>query len=198
MARSYEKLEFDGRKFDSTTELEFYKILQASKLKGKILDFECQPEYILQEGDWVNWRGDKQSAIKHYPDYLVTLVDGSKIIIDSKGGNVANHAVEAKLKKKIFEYLNQEMPYYYVSKAPMYLGGLWLETSPNNDMLKKLVGIYDKLYPKQNKRLKDKPMLLVNDWHKYMEFHVVAGLFFVYDKIYTKKELEKMEKERLK
>lgn len=195
MARSSEKIKFDELSFDSTTELEFYKKLKDAKASGKIKDFKCSPKYTLQEGGWVNWRGDKQDSIDHYPDYLVTDNDGMMFIVDSKGGSY--HETDAKLKKKIWEYQNREVPYYYASKSPMYLGGEWVDTSVGHDMLKKLINIYNKLYPNQNKRLKDKPTLHRREWYKYIEFHDVCGLFYTYDKIYTKKDLLKIEKEKL-
>ena len=196
MARSYEKIDFDGIKFDSTTELEFYKKLKDAKARGKIKDFKCSPKYTLQEGGWFNWRGTKQDSIDHYPDYLVTDNDGNMFIVDSKGSSF--HETDAKLKKKMWEYQNREIPYYYASKSPMYVGGEWLDTSIGHDMLKKLIGLYDKLYPNQNKRLKEKPILGKHKWSEYMEFHDVCGLFYTYDRIYTKKDLEKMAKEKLK
>jgi hypothetical protein len=196
MARSNVKIDFDGLKFDSTTELEFYKKLKDFKSRGKIWDFQCSPKYTLQEGNWHNWRGDKQDSIDHYPDYLVTDNDGNSFIVDSKGSSY--HETDAKLKKKIWEYQNRELPYYYASKCPKYLGGEWVDTSVSHDMLKKLNLIYNKLYPNQNKRLKDTPIFSKNEWGKYMEFHSVCGLFYTYDKIYTKKELDKVSKQKSK
>lgn len=192
MARSSKKIIYDDKIFDSKTEFEFYKILKISKAKGKIIGFECSKHYVLQEGGWLNWRGDKQSSIDHYPDYFITLNSGEQIIVDTKGGSY--HETDAKLKHKIFEYLNREIPYYYVSKCPLYIGGEWVETTPNHDMKKKLELIYNKLYPNQNKRLKDKPILDLSKWNKYIEYHDIDGLFYVLDKVYTKKELEKMNK----
>ena len=100
MARSYEKIDFDGIKFDSKSELEYYKKLKDMKSRGKIKDFQCNPHYVLQEGDWYNWRDEKQDSIDHYPDYLVTLLNGSQIIIDTKGGSVLTHEFDNKMVRR--------------------------------------------------------------------------------------------------
>jgi hypothetical protein len=193
LAKSFEKTIYDGILFDSVSEAEFYKKLQQAKIKGDIKEFDLSPEYILQE-EFTNWRNGKESSIKHYPDYLVTLNDSNQIILDTKGGS--QHETDAKLKRKIFQYQNKEVPYYYVSICPKFIGGLWVETSPNFDFMKKLRTKYDSLFPNVNKRLKIAPQLGIDKWSEYFEFHDVAGLFYVWDKTYTKKELEKMNKNK--
>ena len=142
MARSYKKIEYDNKTFDSESEMEFYKLLIKAKDEGRIKDFTCNPKYVLLEGDWVNWRGDKQQPICHYPDYKVTLLNDTEIILDSKGGSVKEHETDAILKKKIWEYLNREIPYYYVSVTGKYLGNLWVESSPYHDFYTKLKNKY--------------------------------------------------------
>jgi len=94
----------------------------------------------------------------------------------------------------MFQYKNNSIPYYYVSLSPKFLGQCWIETTPNFDFLKKLRGKYDKLFPNVNKRLKEAPKFGVDKWGAFFEFHDIAGLFYVWDKTYTKKELEKMNK----
>ena len=188
MAKSYQKTIVDGISFDSTTEAEFYEKLKVAKKQNKIKDFEISPKYLLQES-FTNWRGGKESEINHLPDYLITLLDDTKIVVDTKGSSM--HETDAKLKRKIWMYNNQEIPYYYASLCPKYIGGQWVETSPNADFLKKLKNCYDKLYPNVNKRLGNTPKLNVSDWNRYFEYHDVAGLFYIMDKMYTKKELEK-------
>lgn len=195
MARSYEKIEFDGIKFDSKTELEFYKKLKDFKSEGKIKDFKCSPHYILQEGDWFNWRNEKQDTIDHYPDFFVTDNDGNDFIVDTKGGNVSNHEADAKIKKLIFEYLNREIPYYYISKLPQYLGGEWVESSPRHDFYQKLTKKYKKVYPQENPReWRTCKKFLHYEWGSYFDYETVCDLFYIMNKEYTKKELEKMSK----
>ena len=191
MAKSYEKTIYDGISFDSTTEAEFYKKLKLAKQESRIKDFSIAPEYLLQD-EFISWRNTKESSIKHYPDYLVTLNDDSQIILDSKGSS--QHETDAIIKRKIFMCQNKEIPYYYVSLSPKFLGQCWLETSPNFDFLKKLRNKYDKLFPNVNKRLKESPKFGADKWSAFFEFHDIAGLFYVWDKTYTKKELEKKAK----
>jgi len=191
LAKSYQKTVVDDISFDSTTEAEFYEKLKLAKSQNKIKDFEISPKYLLQES-FTNWRGGKESEINHLPDYLITLLDDTKIVVDTKGSSM--HETDAKLKRKIWMYSHQDIPYYYASLCPKYLSGQWVETSPNADFLKKLKGCYDKLYPNVNKRLGNAPKLNVSDWDKYFEYHDIAGLFYVMDKMYTKKELEKKKK----
>lgn len=199
MARSYEKIDFDGIKFDSKSELEYYKKLKDMKSRGKIKDFKCNPHYVLQEGDWVNWRDEKQDSIDHYPDYLVTLLDGSQIIIDTKGGSVLTHEFSASLKKLLFEYQNRNIPYYFISKLPRYLGEYWVESSPRHDFYGKLTKMYKKLFPKENTReWRTCKRFLPKEWVDYFDVVDLQGLFYYYNKQYTKKDLEKMAKEKLK
>ena len=195
MARSYKKIEYDNKTFDSESELEFYKLLIKAKDESRIKDFICNPKYVLLEGDWVNWRGDKQQPICHYPDYKVTLLDNTEIILDSKGGSVKEHETDAILKKKIWEYLNREIPYYYVSVTGKYLGNLWVESSPYHDFYTKLKNKYKKIYPNENTRdWRNCKRFLPNDWKEYFEFEEIAGLFYIMKKEYTKKELAKFSK----
>jgi hypothetical protein len=199
MARSYEKIDFDGIKFDSKSELEYYKKLKDMRSRGKIKDFKCNPHYILQEGDWINWRDEKQDSIDHYPDYLVTLLDGSQIIIDTKGGSVLTHEFSASLKKLLFEYQNRNIPYYFISKLPRYLGEHWVESSPRHDFYGKLTKMYKKLFPKENTRQwQTCKRFLPKEWVDYFDVVDLQGLFYYYNKQYTKKDLEKMAKDKLK
>lgn len=191
MAKSFEKTIVDGISFDSTTEAEFYRILKKAVSEGKIKSFDISPEYLLQD-EFINWRDFKEVSIKHYPDYLVTLNDDTVIVLDSKGDSF--HEESAKIKRKLWQYKNNDIPYYYVSLTPKFLGAVWVESTPNFDFMKKLRTKYDKLYPNVNKRLKEAPKFTPDKWGEYFEFHDVSGLFYVVDKTYTKKELEKRSK----
>jgi len=200
MAYSSEKIPFDGMIFDSKSELEYYKILKSKKENKEIKDFECSPKYILQESDWLNWRGEKQSSIDHYPDYLVTLNSGEQIILDTKGGGTANHNTDAKIKKLIFEYLNREIPYYYISKLSNFLGGDWVESSPRHDFYTKIRNKYKKIYPNENPKKKwaTCKKFTSEDWGEYFDFVNVDELFYIMKKEYTKKDLEKISKMKTK
>lgn len=195
IARSYEKTIVNNISFDSKTEAKFYLRLKKAKELGKIKDFNMKNEYILQDR-FINWRGKEELEIKHYPDYLITLNDDMEIILDTKGSSF--HNTDAKLKRKMWEYKNQKMPYYYVSISPVFLGSVWIDTSVGFDFLGKLKTKYKKIYLEVEKGQKIRPKFLPNQWKKYFVFHDVAGLFYVWDKTYTKKELEKIEKEKNK
>lgn len=199
MARSYKKIDYDGIKFDSESELEFYKMLKIAKAKGNIKDFKCSPHYVLQEGDWSNWRGDKQDTIDHYPDFLITDNEGNQFIVDTKGAGVSNHEADAKLKKLIFEYLNREIPYYYISELPKFLGGEWVESSPKHDFYSKLKSKYKKLFPNENVRdWRNCKKFLHHEWTVYYDYENKCGLFYIMNKQYTQKELDKIEKDKIK
>lgn len=189
--------EYKGIKFNNETEVEFYKMCELALSEGRIKSFIYEVEYELFS-EFKDWRGDKVDSISHSPDFIITLNDDSIIVVDTKGGNSKSHDKISLIKRKIWMYYNQEVPYYMISKLPVYMGAFWTETSIGRDMSKKLVSIYDKIYPNQNKRLKTTPKFIPKDWHNYMEFHDVCGLFYTYDKIYTKKDLEKISKQNNK
>lgn len=92
------KVEFDGIKFDSKMEADFYKHLLELKEQGTVVDFTLQPVFELIPKFVVN--GKKRLASKYKADFLVRYVDGSEEIIDVKGFETTDF----KLKKKLFEY----------------------------------------------------------------------------------------------
>lgn len=188
MARGAEKIIVDGHSFDSSSEAAFYLKLKKANENGDIQSFDIEPMYILQD-KFDNWRGDNEQAITHYPDYLITLNNGDKIIADSKGGSF--HETDAKLKRKMWMNQHKDIPYYYVSISPKFIGGEWVETSPAHDFDKKLRLKHKKLYGKVNNRLSSSPKLMRCDWDKWFDYDCVAGLFYKFNKMYTKKELEK-------
>ena len=196
MARISKKVKFDGIQFDSETECEFYKILKQKKKIGDIKNFIHEPKYELLEGGWKNNRGDIQEPITYMPDFLIELKNGDRILIDVKGGDI--HEEVALLKKKIFEYQNRNLTLYFVSKTPNFLGSEWVETTPHRNMLQKLRLAYKKEYPDIKRKTKASPQLSSPKWNKYMKIECVYGLFYTYDKIYTKKELEKLSKQQNK
>jgi len=179
--------------FKNETELEFYKICEKAQLDKKIKSFEFETKYELQP-EFLDWRDKKMASITHIPDFQILLNDNSFIIVDSKGADAFTHDEVAVIKRKMLMYQNQKFQYYMISKTPKYLGNVWVETSKSYDFLGKLRTTYDKLFPNVNKRLKESPKFGVDKWSAFFEFHDIAGLFYVWDKTYTKKELEKMNK----
>ena len=114
----HKKTEVDGIVFDSKMESRYYEKLKADKAAGKILDFELQPQFILQEkfivvdgqtilGNDPEFNKIKRKtkaptvqAIKYISDFKVTYPDGRIEIVDTKGQETADF----KIKKKMFAY----------------------------------------------------------------------------------------------
>jgi hypothetical protein len=192
MARRSKKVKYNNIMFDSETECEFYKILELKKKNKEIKDFKYEPFYELQEGGWTNKRGDKQEPINYFPDFLISPLQGDDFLIDTKGGDI--HEPECMIKKKMLEYQNRDIILYFVSKTPVFLGSEWIETTAHRNMLQKLRLSYKKEYPKVGRKTKASPKLDRNKWGKYMEVRSVEGLFYTYDKYYTKKDLANKKK----
>jgi ribosomal protein L32E len=190
MARTSKKTKFDGITFDSETECDFYKLLKVKKRKGEIKSFTHEPKYELLEGGWKNNRGDAQESIDYFPDFLIEFKNGEVILVDVKGGDI--HEEASKLKKKMLEYQNRNLTLYFVSKSPNFLGAEWIETTPHRNMLQKLRNAYAKEHPTVKRKTKSSPQFTRKCWDKYMKVEDVHGLFYTFEKVYTKKEREKM------
>ena len=93
------KTEFDGIKFASKKEAEYYKNLLLLKQAGEVIDIKLQPEFELQEGYIKD--GAKIRPIKYIADFLVVYKDGHIDIIDTKGYRKDKVYL---LKKKLFHY----------------------------------------------------------------------------------------------
>lgn len=195
MAKSSNRVELDGYAFLSPSEADFYLKVKQAKKEGKIKDFEIAPKYELQPS-FHNWEGKKIESIDHYPDFLIARLDGSTYVIDTKGGSANNHEKDSLLKRKIWLYQNQGIPYYHVSLAPKYLGGEWTESTSGNDFTQKLRLTYKKeLYPHIKKITASSPRITEKQVSEYFEWEYMDGLFYRMIKKYTKKEREKMAKE---
>ena len=93
------KTEFDGIKFASKKEAEYYKNLLLLKQAGEVIEIVLQPEFELQEGYVKD--GKKIRPIKYIADFLVVYKDGHIEIIDTKGYRKDKVYL---LKKKLFHY----------------------------------------------------------------------------------------------
>ena len=93
------KTEFDGIKFASKKEAEYYKNLLLLKQAGEVVDIKLQPEFELQEGYIKD--GAKIRPIKYIADFLVVYKDRHIEIIDTKGYRKDKVYL---LKKKLFHY----------------------------------------------------------------------------------------------
>lgn len=94
------KVEIDGIKFDSKVEGQYYLYLKQQQEAGEVVEFTLQPQYLLQEG-YINAEGKRIRPIHYVADFLVTYANGTQSVIDIKGMPTP----EAKLKKKLFEFI---------------------------------------------------------------------------------------------
>ena len=209
MARFGKRCEFDGYKFASEPERDFYIKLKKLKQNGKIKDFEVQPEFLLQEEFTTEfnerWDDVKIKEINIRPDYSATLNNGEKIYLDSKGSNQIEP--ESQLKRKMFLFQNRNVPLFYVGQLPKYLGGVWVCVDKGNDFLSKLKTRYNnvnfsdiiehnknKSKGEKNKQIpRSKPITWkVSDWDQHFEYDDVDGIFYKWKKTLPyKKELNK-------
>lgn len=126
----------DGIKFDSIMESEFYTYVKELKSQGKIIDFELQPKFLLQDkfiivDGKVIEGNDKQfnklkkeskaetvRAINYIADFKL-ICKNEVFIIDVKGIKTADF----KLKEKMFIHKYPEYKFYCVQKYT----GEWMD-----------------------------------------------------------------------
>jgi len=97
------KVEYDGYKFDSKKEADFYKKLKALQKAGKVKKIEVHPKFELQPSFKKN--GKTYRAINYYADFLVYYSDGITKLYDTKGKRTEVY----KIKKKLFEYKYKDL-----------------------------------------------------------------------------------------
>ena len=92
------KIEFDGYKFDSLVERDYYRYLVHLKDNNHIKDFEVHPKFELQQ----SFRYKKKTirAITYTADFKVIKNDGTIDIVDVKGVKTN----EFKIKEKLFKF----------------------------------------------------------------------------------------------
>lgn len=78
-----QKIVVDGITFDSKDEAKYYEVLKIRKAKGEILNFELQPQFILQEG--FRKSGKAYRPITYKADFRVYKLDGASYVVDVKG-----------------------------------------------------------------------------------------------------------------
>lgn len=105
MANKYnaKKVTIDGIVFASRAEGSYYQYLKMMQATGKIKSFEMQKQYVLVDSfDHPSKRTkagkpSKVSAIKFTPDFVITMPDGSKQVVDVKGMMSRDFPLRAKL-----------------------------------------------------------------------------------------------------
>ncbi len=93
-----QKVEVNGRHFDSKKEASYSAELDMLAKQGKIDTITYQPEYILQPKFKKN--GKSYRLIRYIADFEVLYTDGHVEIIDVKGFKTPIY----KLKQKMFEW----------------------------------------------------------------------------------------------
>ena len=77
------KIVVDGITFDSKDEAKYYELLKAKRAAGEIINFELQPQYILQPS--FKKDGKTIRAITYTADFLIYHLDGTEEAVDIKG-----------------------------------------------------------------------------------------------------------------
>lgn len=96
------KTVIDGITFASKIEANYYCELKLRKKAKDIIDFELQPEFILQPAFIIN--NEKIRAIKYKADFLI-YHDGYNEVVDVKGFETK----EFRLKWKMLQYLHKDV-----------------------------------------------------------------------------------------
>ena len=76
--------------------------------------------------------------------------------------------------------LHKELPLYFISVLPKYLGNEWVEVTKSKDFRGKLKNKYQKIYGKWKRN--QTPNWSTKDWEKYFEFKNMYGLFYKWTK----------------
>lgn len=114
------KRTFEGIVFDSEMELKYYRdYLLPLKAKGIITKIILQPKFLLQPKFIKN--GKVILPINYVADFETHYADGRVVIQDVKG----LATVEAKLKKKVFNYVYPEKTLIWISLSVR--DGGWIE-----------------------------------------------------------------------
>lgn len=105
-----EKRTYEGIVFDSVQEMQYYTdVILPGLQTGKILKYERQKRYVLQESFVRN--GRRVLPIEYKADFYVLYTDGREQVIDIKG--CADPL--AKIKRKIFWYKYPTVDYVWLS-----------------------------------------------------------------------------------
>ena len=127
MASKYgnRKVEFNGIKFDSQDELDYYLFLLDMQSKGILKIIELQPRIELLAK--FTKHGKKYPAITYTPDFLVEYEDGRRVYLDYKGFS----SQQGDLRRKFFaKQVDEEL--IWITKSKKYSVTGWI----NYDELK--------------------------------------------------------------
>ena len=97
------KCEYNGIKFDSIKEKDWYMVLLNYKRNGRIKELELQKKFILQESFTDN-QGNKQRAITYMADFFYYDTKLKCYIAEDVKSEATRNDKVYKLKKKMFMY----------------------------------------------------------------------------------------------
>lgn len=110
-----QKITYNGLKFDSKAECEYYQLLLKEEKRGNIADIVLQPVFVLQDKYKKNNKTVK--AITYKADFqYYDLKKQKTVVVDVKGmpTEVAN------IKRKMFEFIYNEYELLWVVKNKKY------------------------------------------------------------------------------
>ncbi|MGP1411883.1 MAG: DUF1064 domain-containing protein [Peptoanaerobacter stomatis] len=119
-----------------------------------------------------DFENSKIPAIDYIVDFEITLLNGKTIYIDTKG----DQEEVARLKAKIFMSQHQDLPLYFISTLPKYLGNEWVEVTKSKDFRSKLKNKYTKIYGKWQRN--KTPNWQIKNWEDYFKFENFHNLFY--------------------
>lgn len=111
----------DGITFDSQMEAEYYLYLLQERAKGAVVDVELQP--TLQILPKFKYRSQNRRKMDYKLDFKVTYISGLVEYIDVKG----MATTDAKMKRKLVEYLYPDKIIKWVSKSKKYSETGWID-----------------------------------------------------------------------
>lgn len=115
------KESIDGITFDSKAEAEFYHFLKALESEGAITSIKVHPKYVLQKSFVSDIRNER--AIVYEADFEIVGFNGNVEVIDIKGMATP----EAKLKRKMFLYLNSGVHLHWIVKNNKHSTCGWID-----------------------------------------------------------------------
>lgn len=105
------KIVVDGITFASKDEAKYYEYLKEMKFKGKILNFELQPKFILIPK--FQYRGKTERMATYTLDFAVYNLDGSVTYVDVKGFSTQ----QGEFRFKLLKYLNPDKDFRWVARS---------------------------------------------------------------------------------
>lgn len=96
------KIVIDGITFDSKKEGNRYVELKLLKQAGEVIDFFCQPVFLLQEKFRNGWTGKGEREIKYVADFAVKFANLNHWVVEDVKGGKVTQTKDFLLKRKLF------------------------------------------------------------------------------------------------